>query len=937
MMPPEMTNSAEQDKSAVAAVRRGDAERYRELVERYERRVFALAWSRLGDATLAEDATQEAFIRAYHRLWLLDNGAKFSGWISAIARRVAINFGLRHRRELDKCHRWALENFNETAPEKTTDEGESPLTPETLRQTLAELPDTDRECLVLFYLEGKSGVEAAAALNISEAAFRVRLHRARGAMRERLEKKLEDSLEKLGPPKTVTPAVMAFVTSSTKTTIAAGLGAKILPAFAKTFLFSWLAPLFLLVGTLPGLITALIIARKERENFRDTEGFRPELHRRFYRSFLWGFPLFFLIIFALDRSVMNTLGMGSALFFLAGFCLITALISGRLLTICRNPYQVGMFVYCMIIAVGLSAQALGWIPTSLGSLPLLAATIVFFLFYKQRPMRMDYSLFLRAAQGLLKPCRRADTLPPANPFDRRTLLAFARFLGSHFLVSNFRWGADGLLLRLPPVTNRFLTNMANVFSPPITGNCSCILLRWDGAVIAHGGRNDLTDLSTLNAATPVEARDLEEVVAEILSQAWLEFREGNCSMAGKMLGNLPEADIFLVPPARSTSMRWWRMFISISIALMMLVIASKWWAPAWLSGLKPVSLSETQVRAFLGNVSTNPNPVVKAPAGSPGFTQKAYLYDPSEPLLMCLVLPGTNLFTGHGLQVIRDSAAGSLGFDAWRQNPERASLIFSAPEPCIALVGGWISWDDLNLTPEAAAAWLRTNRWMWMNSPKNWSYFLAREEAWSWVKQEKWDVMRIQSGGLNQLRLLHDVNCLDLVDREKLIEQVASVQVLSGTPAPGQPQIHDWRDVRGLFFTPCYPALQDTYYSLAALQVLGGLDRIDREQCIEGILRLHRGKGFFTSPRSGNFNEYHVDGNARDTIAAYESLRILGALGRVKDLDQWQFRPRHFKDDTNQITWNDIEAWVSRRRLDKIIEERKENPNAPYRSLLEQP
>lgn len=71
-METEMTNSelpsAQQDESAVAAVRRGDAERYCELVERHERRVYAVAWSRLGNAALAEEVTQEAFIRAYRRL-----------------------------------------------------------------------------------------------------------------------------------------------------------------------------------------------------------------------------------------------------------------------------------------------------------------------------------------------------------------------------------------------------------------------------------------------------------------------------------------------------------------------------------------------------------------------------------------------------------------------------------------------------------------------------------------------------------------------------------------------------------------------------------------------------------------------------------------------------------------------------------------------------
>ncbi|MDQ6632068.1 MAG: hypothetical protein M3Y82_09985, partial [Verrucomicrobiota bacterium] len=213
-------------------------------------------------------------------------------------------------------------------------------------------------------------------------------------------------------------------------------------------------------------------------------------------------------------------------------------------------------------------------------------------------------------------------------------------------------------------------------------------------------------------------------------------------------------------------------------------------------------------------------------------------------------------------------------------------------------------------------------------------FLLTHKRAWSWVENKAWDVERMNDFTLNQLRWLRDVNCLDLVDRKKLIAQIASVQTLSGTP-PSQPPIHYWRDVRGLFFTPCWPALQDTYFSLAALEILGGLDKIDRDACIKGILKRHQGKGFFTSPSSGSYNEYHIDGSARDTIAAFESLRILGALNRVNDLEKWQFRPSRHGVPKNQLTWNDVEAWVCQQRLKKILNERKANPNVRIRSLLE--
>ena len=172
-----------------------------------------------------------------------------------------------------------------------------------------------------------------------------------------------------------------------------------------------------------------------------------------------------------------------------------------------------------------------------------------------------------------------------------------------------------------------------------------------------------------------------------------------------------------------------------------------------------------------------------------------------------------------------------------------AQAILNAPLTRRAVGNGWFSWDDFGIRPEAAAANLHTNRFP-MHSPDKWDWFFARGQSWSWVKEEKFDVMRIQSGGVTELRLLQAINCLDLVDREKLIRQIASVQTLSGAP-PGQPPIHDWRDVRGLFFTPCWPALQDTYYSLAALEILGGLGKIDREACIKGILEQASGQRLF--------------------------------------------------------------------------------------------
>lgn len=119
------------DAQAVDAIQSGDRERYRELVERHSRRVYAVAWSRLGDPHLAEEAAQEAFIKGFRHLDYLRQGRKFATWITAIARNAATNLGLRHRRELEKRERWALEPSDpaaEATPPPAVREAGSPGT-----------------------------------------------------------------------------------------------------------------------------------------------------------------------------------------------------------------------------------------------------------------------------------------------------------------------------------------------------------------------------------------------------------------------------------------------------------------------------------------------------------------------------------------------------------------------------------------------------------------------------------------------------------------------------------------------------------------------------------------------------------------------------------------------------------------------------------------
>ena len=74
------------DAEAIEAVKRGDKDRYAELVTRYQRMVYGIAWSQLGDNDLCEEAAQETFVRAFRYLVALRHPERFGGWLARIAR-----------------------------------------------------------------------------------------------------------------------------------------------------------------------------------------------------------------------------------------------------------------------------------------------------------------------------------------------------------------------------------------------------------------------------------------------------------------------------------------------------------------------------------------------------------------------------------------------------------------------------------------------------------------------------------------------------------------------------------------------------------------------------------------------------------------------------------------------------------------------------------
>lgn len=226
----------------------GETRAFAQLVEKHQRLVFAVALSGVGDIAQAEDVAQEAFVEAWRDLPRLRDRARVGAWIAGIAR----NLGRRWARHVARRrNREAVAMQRVEAVPTPLDTALDRETRTLVRRALTDLAGAYREVLVLYYLNGRSVLEVASVLRISEDLVKQRLSRGRKALRASLEKRVEGALDQLGPGKGFTAGVMVAVSAATmRTATAASLaGRKVLIAM-KTSKVVALGAALLIVGGL---------------------------------------------------------------------------------------------------------------------------------------------------------------------------------------------------------------------------------------------------------------------------------------------------------------------------------------------------------------------------------------------------------------------------------------------------------------------------------------------------------------------------------------------------------------------------------------------------------------------------------------------------------------------------------------------------------------
>lgn len=194
------SQAEERDEAAmIEEVLGGQTETFHELIRPYERSVYLMALSLLKNEAEAEDAAQEAFIKAYRNLSRFRSDSRFSTWLIAIVLNEA---RAKLRRKMPALTD-SIDDTSEDSPLPTQLTDWREIASESLerqevrsliRRALLTLPLAYREVFVLRELEERNVQETADTLGITIASVKMRLHRARIMLQKQLAPQLKSAV-----------------------------------------------------------------------------------------------------------------------------------------------------------------------------------------------------------------------------------------------------------------------------------------------------------------------------------------------------------------------------------------------------------------------------------------------------------------------------------------------------------------------------------------------------------------------------------------------------------------------------------------------------------------------------------------------------------------------------------------------------------------------
>ena len=186
------------DNEIISRVLKGEQNAYAELVNRYQGYVFTLVLRMIKGREDAEEVAQDVFVKAYRSLADFRGESKFSTWLYTITNTTCITF-LR-KKKLD-VHSLDNEKVFELADSKDSDFRANVIEQKSrvsmVNKAIAMLNPDDAEIITLFYKAEQNLEEIARILGLEANTAKVRLHRARGRLKEKMEKHFTEEVKNI--------------------------------------------------------------------------------------------------------------------------------------------------------------------------------------------------------------------------------------------------------------------------------------------------------------------------------------------------------------------------------------------------------------------------------------------------------------------------------------------------------------------------------------------------------------------------------------------------------------------------------------------------------------------------------------------------------------------------------------------------------------------
>jgi len=201
------------DEEVVERVLAGDTPLFEILMRRHNQRLFRVARGILADDAEAEDVMQDAYVRAFRELAGFRGEARFATWLTRIACHEALARARKRRRLVSLAPMAPNSSMTAMSPMSAISAGGLPEPPAkdagperelqnrelqaVLKEAVEALPDPLRAVFCLREIEGLSTEETAEALGLTVENVRVRLHRAKRSLRQRLDERIGREVRRL--------------------------------------------------------------------------------------------------------------------------------------------------------------------------------------------------------------------------------------------------------------------------------------------------------------------------------------------------------------------------------------------------------------------------------------------------------------------------------------------------------------------------------------------------------------------------------------------------------------------------------------------------------------------------------------------------------------------------------------------------------------------